>query len=159
MGTGSPSEGRHWELCSTKLHNSIVNVLSGAIAACDTLNDETDGDRLVEELKKRVEDHWEAYRFDSYIAEAAARLGFSGLGTVAFRSKHLEGLRRVVAISDGDARERLLTQHIEAKMIDLMADALPITAKELIDCLCLSQPEQIATALILLRETTKKAAA
>lgn len=155
-GTSSPMVGRHWGMCCNKLHSSMLDVLNGATAACDALNDETDGARLVEDLRRRVETTWEAFRFDTYIAGTAARLGFDGLSVAAFRAKHLDNFRAIVESSDGEARDSLLTQYIETQMTDLMADALPTGIKQLVKELCLSQPERIVAALIVLRETQKR---
>lgn len=154
-GTGTPSSIEHWKSCCTVLHSNILHILDGATAACDALDDETDGLRLVDELKSRIENRWEAYRFDAYVLEAAGRLGFKGLGTVDFRSRNLDGLQRIVESSEPSARKRLLTQHIESKMTELMGDALPATASELAETLSLSGPEKVAAALIILKEANR----
>ena len=154
-GTATPSSSQHWKSCCTTLHGSILNVLDGATAACDALDDEVDGIRLVDELKTRIENRWEAYRFDQYVSEAAQRLGYDGLGTVDFRSRNLDALRRVVEISDPSTRERLVTQHIESRMTELMGDALPVTTSELVKTLSLSGPDRVAAALIILKEINR----
>lgn len=152
---GTPSTPQHWESCCNSLYVGILDVLHGATAACDALDDETDGDRLVDDLKSRIDNQWEAFRFDSYVTDAAARLGYVGLDIVKFRSRHLDEWRRVVQNSDFAARDRLLTQHVEANMADLMANALPNTAMELASSFCLQGPERVAAALILLREAQR----
>lgn len=151
--TGTPSLSEHWAECCRQLHAELIDTLRGAIAACDALDDDVDGPRLVDDLRKRVEQHWEAHLFDSYINDSVSRLGYRGLDAVAFRKRNLDALRKVVQASEGAARTRLLTQRIEAGLLDLMAKALPVTSAEVMEKLHLGGATQVAAALLLLCKT------
>lgn len=150
-GVGTPASSTQWQACFSGLCTDLSALLSGAIAGCDALDSEDDGPRLVEELKKRLQRNWDAYRFDSYVEGAKKKLGYGGIDTVIFRQRHLESWRKIVAIAEDGSIDRLLALRIEADMLELMADALPITAQELLEKARFTEPGQLVTAMLLLR--------
>ena len=152
-GRGTPGADHYGDCCSY-LAGRLHETLNGAIEACDLLDDPVDGPRLVAELEKRINLHWEAYRFDPLVAECAARLGNPGLDLLAFRSRHLDRWRQVLSEADENERERVLEQRIEADLLKAIGDALPRTIREKLQRIAASADATVA-ALLLLREARR----
>ncbi|SEK73205.1 hypothetical protein SAMN05444354_102192 [Stigmatella aurantiaca] len=151
-GTGTPHSPVHWEACFNQLSGDVLAVLTGAISACDALDSEIDGPRLVESLQLRLNRNWEAFRFDAYVHKAMTQLGFQGIDVVSFRKRHLDSWRKLVATTEDFAIERLLTCRIESDVLALMADALPVNAQELLVNLGLKTPIDVAAAMLIIRQ-------
>jgi hypothetical protein len=150
-GVGTPRD-EHYEACCTKLAEGLRIAMEGAIDACDALDDTTDGPRLVDDLKGRVDLSWEAHRFDPIVAECASRLGNPGLDLLAFRSQHLNHWRQTLVAAAEQDRERALILRIEAALLSAIADTLPLTASEASEKLAIAGPSAIVAALLLLRD-------
>jgi hypothetical protein len=130
---------------------AAVDVVQKALSACDALGAPEDGPRLLEELKRRVQRDWEAYRFDPIVVEAAARLGFDGLDVVGFRGRHLDSWRKVVAVADDGAIQPLLERRIEKDLLDLMGGALPLSAREFLERVPQWTPAELGALMLALR--------
>jgi hypothetical protein len=154
-GTAIPIHAEQWRACFHRLCEDLAGLLLGAIAACDALDSQDDGPRLVEELKKRLDRNWDAYLFDGYVSRACDRLGYSGLDVVAFRQRNLDQWRRVVAVAEDGAIERLIQMRVEASLLDLMAHSLPAEAATILSNLDLDTPSQVATAMLIIRNRGK----
>jgi hypothetical protein len=150
-GTSSPSTDAEWQLCFQRLVAAAVDLVQKALSACEALSSSEDGPRLLEELGRRVERDWEAYRFDLVVADAATRLGFDGIDVFRFRARHLDSWRRVVAVADDGAIRDLLEQRIEKDLLDLMNGALPLPARELLGRLPDWQPAELAALMLAIR--------
>lgn len=155
-GVGTPVAPEHWDKCFTTLCKELAALLSGAVSACDCLASPEDGQMLVEDLKNRVNRKWDAYRFDVFVEEAVKRLGYSGIDVVAFRTRHLEEWRKVIADSAEDAASRLISLRIESDILQTMAEALPLTIRDLLYELYIPNTEQLSAALLLIRDQRKK---
>lgn len=153
-GRGTPNSASHYCDCCAYLADKLQEMLNGAIEACDLLDDPEDGPRLVTDLKGRIDLVWEAYRFDPFVEECAARLGNPGLDLLAIRSKHLEKWRSVLSQADENERERVLEQQIEADLLEAIGDALPQIIREDLQRVAASTDATVA-ALLLLRETRR----
>ena len=153
-GRGSPDSAAHYGDCCIYLAGRLQEALTGAIDACDLLDDPEDGPRLVADLRGRIDLSWEAHRFDPIVAECAARLGNLGLDLLAVRSKHLDKWRRVLAEADENERERVLKQRIEADLLEAIGDILPQTIRENLQRVAASADATVA-ALLLLREARR----
>ena len=153
-GRGSPDSAAHYGHCCACLAGRLQEALTGAIEACDLLDDPEDGPRLVADLKGRIDLVWEAHRFDPLVAECAARLGNPGLDLLAIRSKHLEKWRRVLSQADENERARVLEQRIESDLLEAIGDALPRTIRENLQRVAASADATVA-ALLLLREVRR----
>lgn len=155
-GTGTPATAVHWGKCFEQLCQDLSSLLTKAISACDALHSEYDGPRLIEELKGRLDRHWDAYQFDSYVENARTRLGYSGLDIVAFRTKHLDSWRKIVAISEDGAIDRQLNLRIESDLLNTMAYALPLTSQELLKQFKLYGAPEITVVMLIMRELRNK---
>ena len=153
-GRGSPDRAAHYGDCCIYLAGRLQEALTGAIDACDLLDDPEDGPRLVSDLKGRIDLAWEAHRFDPIVAECAARLGNPGLDLLVIRSKHLDKWRRVLSEADENERERVLEQRIEADLLEAIGDTLPRTIRENLQRVVESADATVA-ALLLLREARR----
>ena len=150
-GRGSPDSAAHYGDCCIYLAGRLQEALTGAIYACDLLDDPEDGPRLIADLRGRVDLVWEAHRFDPIVAECAARLGNPGLDLLEIRSKHLDKWRRVLSEADENERERVLEQRIESDLLEAIGDVLPRTIRENLQQVAASADATVA-ALLLLRE-------
>ena len=153
-GRGTPDNAAHYAACCDRLVGRLREVLTGAIEACDLLDDPEDGPRLVADLKDRIDLGWEAHRFDPIVEKCAARLGNPGLDLLAIRSRHLEKWRDVLAQADENERERVLEQRIEADLLQAIGDALPQIIRENLQRVAASTDATVA-ALLLLREARR----
>ncbi len=150
-GVGTPASPEQWQACFSGLCTELTILLNAAIRACDSLDSRDDGARLTQELNKRLQRNWDAYRFDSYVETAKRRLGYGGLNTVVFRQRHLDNWRKIVAIAEDGAIDRLLALRIEADLLLLMGDALPVTTSEILEKARFTDPAQLGAAMMLMR--------
>ena len=153
-GRGTPDSVAHYGDCCAYLASRLQETLSGAIEACDLLDDPEDGPRLVADLKGRIDLVWEAHRFDPIVAKCAARLGNPGLDLLAIRSRHLEKWRDVLAQADENERERVLEQRIESDLLQVIGDALPLIIRENLQRVAANIHATVA-ALLLLRDARR----
>lgn len=149
-GVGSPVSDNHWKTCFHTLLNELSNLLGCAIQACDLLHDPTDGPRLVAELQQRLDREWPGHAFDSYVDQAAKRFGYA-LDPVKVRGARLTEWRKVLAAAHEDKIEQVITQRIEADVLDLMCNALPLPAEEIVQLLRYDDKTVLAAALLALR--------
>ncbi|MDC0740977.1 hypothetical protein [Polyangium mundeleinium] len=150
-GKSVPEEPNEWKACFDALSKDVDLVLRNAIAACEALDSAEDGPRLISELSRRLDRNWDGYRFDEYVVGAAKRLGYDRIDVVQFRNRHLDKWRKVVAAADDGCAERLVTQRIEADMLDMMSRALPAPSSEIIDKLQLKTPLELTVLMLALR--------
>ncbi len=149
-GVGTPTSADHWNKCFSALENDLHAVLSNAINACDSFETPS-GPALIASFKDRLNRSWDAYRFDTYAQEASEKLNYTGLDVVSFRTANLEKWRKVVELSTDAHIIRNLNLRIESDLIELMANALPITISELEALLNFKDRNALASALIFLR--------
>lgn len=149
-GVGSPVSDGHWKACFDALRRELSDILARAIQACDQLDDPTDGERLVEELQLRLDREWPGHRFDPYVERAIEKFGY-GLNPVEVRSSRIAEWRKVLAAAREDEIERVMTQRIEADVLDYMCHALPASAEEVARLLRYDDKAALAAALLALR--------
>ena len=154
-GTSAPKSQDDWRACFLHLTGDMNNLLTKALDACETLADAEDGPPLLDELHKRLNRNWEAFRFDRYVVEAVNRLGFSGIDPVVFRKRHLELWRAVVASAQEDAIAGLLEQRIEKDLLDLMNDALPVRAREVLERVSVKDPKELGVLMLAFRARSR----
>jgi hypothetical protein len=148
---GTPSKPPEWNRCFKRLCFELHELIGGAILACEAFQSETDGPRLAADLGQRLDRNWEAYRFDKVVEAAAARLGYGGLDPVAFRTRHLDSWRKVVMIAQEAAIERLLELRVEADLLGAMNNALPTTAREVLQRIAPCSPAELAATMLVLK--------
>ena len=151
-GKGTPSTSQEWEKCFTTLCRELYELFAKATDACDAFITATDGPSLIEQLRKRIDRKWEAYRFDQYVQDAAYRLGYSGLNAVSIRQRHLDQWRKVVAAADDQSIERLLTLAVEASLVEFMSGALPLTSLEILQQIKCDDPIKLAAVMLILKQ-------
>lgn len=149
-GVGSPVSDSHWKACFDTLLKELSNLLALAIQACDQLHDPTDGKRLVAELQHRLDREWPGHRFDRYVDQAVEKFGY-GLDAVKVRGSRLAEWRKVLAAAQEDKIEHVITQRIEADVLDFMCNALPLPAEEIAQLLRYDDKTALAAALLALR--------
>lgn len=150
----APGSAGQYADCCDHLAGRLQEVLVGAIAACDLLDDPVDGPRLIADLRERIDLMWDAHRFDPIVAECAARLGSPGIDLLAIRSRHLDRWRKVLSEAEETERERVLEQRIEADLLEAIGDALPQTVRENLRRVAASAEATVA-GLLLLRESRR----
>ncbi|MBB2775744.1 UNVERIFIED_ORG: hypothetical protein HNP28_001032 [Comamonas terrigena] len=149
-GVGSPVTDSHWKACFAALLKELSDLLALAIHACDQLIDPTDGERLVAELQLRLDRDWPGHRFDHYVDRAVEKFGYA-LNPVNVRGLHLAAWRKVLAAAREDQIEQVMTQRIEADVLECMCHALPAPADEVVQLLCYEDKAALAAALLVLR--------
>lgn len=152
-GVGTPSKASHWQACFEKLCTELLEMLGNAIAACDSFENVLDRQRLLDELKTRLDRNWPAFRFDNYVVATAAKLSYAGIDVVKFRSDRLTAWRNVVATSTASDIERNLNLRIESDLLSLMGYALPITSEEFSNLLSPIKPDALISILLTLKTT------
>ncbi|MET3916105.1 hypothetical protein ABID97_002887 [Variovorax sp. OAS795] len=156
-GVGSPVSDSHWKSCFDALLKELSDLLALAIRACDLLIDPTDGERLVVELQLRLDREWPGHRFDRYVDRAVEKFGY-GLNPVEVRGSRLAEWRKVLAAAREDEIEQVMTQRIEADVLDYMCHALPVSADEIAQLLRYDDKAALAAALLALRAAGPEAA-
>ena len=153
-GRGTPDGDSHYGACCEYLVSRLQNVLNGAIAACDLLDDPEDGPRLVSDLRGRIDLAWEACRFDPIVRKCVVRMGNPGINVPKFRSAHLDKWRGVLSKADANQREHVLEQQIEADILELIGNQLPQSVRENL-WLISTNPQATTAALLLLQEVQR----
>lgn len=151
-GVGTPREPAHWSVCFAALCDELQSVLSSAISACDSFENPEDRSRLVEALKERLARDWEGYRFDSIAEDVFAVLGYTGLAATALRGLKLSEWRTVVATSLEDHIQRNVRLRIEADVLKLMGEGLPLTAKEVAEITSTYSAAELVPLMVALKE-------
>lgn len=149
-GVGSPVSISHWKACFDALRKELSDLLALAIQACDQLSDPTDGKRLVAELQLRWDREWPGHHFDRYVDRAVEKFGY-GLKAVEVRGLRLAEWRKVLAAAREDEIDQVMTQRIEADVLDFMCHALPLSAEEIAQLLRYDDKAALAAALLALR--------
>ncbi|MBB1592551.1 hypothetical protein [Achromobacter sp. UMC46] len=149
-GAGTPVSPSQWKACFDALLIELSELLTLAIRTCDQLSDPIDGEQLVAQLQFRLDREWPAYKFDPYVERAVEKFGY-GLDPVALRSTRLTQWRKVVAAAQQDEIERVLTQRIEADVLEYMCNALPAPTEEIAELLQYTDKAALAAALLTLR--------
>lgn len=140
----------HWKQCFLALTNEMCEFLQRALASCAVLEDPTDGPHNVLELRRRLSKNWDAYQFDRYVEEAAARLGLDNVDIVGFRTRHLNQWRKVVELAEDGNTARLLTLRVETDLVKWFGETLPLTATEVLEHIPL-EPRALCALLLVLR--------
>jgi hypothetical protein len=156
-GVGTPVSNSHWKACFDALLKELSDLLALATRACDQLVDPTDGKRLVAELQLRLDREWPGHHFDRYVDRAVEKFGY-GLKPVEVRGTRLTEWRRVLAAAREDEIDQVMTQRIEADVLDYMCHALPVSADEIAQLLCYDDKAALAAALLALRAARPDAA-
>lgn len=149
-GVGSPVSISHWNACFDALRKELSDLLALAIQACDQLSDPTDGKRLVAELQLRWDREWPGHHFDRYVDRAVEKFGY-GLKAVEVRGLRLAEWRKVLAAAREDEIDQVMTQRIEADVLDFMCHALPLSAEKIAQLLRYDDKAALAAALLALR--------
>lgn len=144
-GTKNPKVSSQWESCFTKLCDEIYNVVSNATAACDSIDE-----LVLEELRKRINRDWAAFKFDEIVQEVANNLGYSGIEAVAFRNNYLQDWRRVVQMSEESQIEKNLQLRMQADLLKTMNGAIPLTAPEISQLLQITDKNILVNTIITL---------
>lgn len=150
-GVGTPASPNHWGQCCAKLCSELKDLMDNAVSACDAFEGEEDKQRLIDELLVRLNSDWAAHRFDRYVEAACVRIGYKDLDLVKLRTNCLPQWRKVVATSWPDGVERNLQIRIEADLVALMGNGLPLTGDELSTLLITDDSEALVAAMLTLR--------
>ena len=153
-GRGTPDSNDHYGDCCVYLADRIREALTGAIEACDLLDDSVDGPRLLDDFRSRIDLDWEAHRFDPLVARCADRLGNPGIDLLTLRSRRLDKWRSVLSTAEEQERERVLEQRIEADILEAIGDVLPRTVQDNLQRIAANTDVTVAI-LLLLREARR----
>jgi len=155
--SGSPQTDAQWRACSNRLREELASSIDAAIFACDFLATDSDGTRLIDDLKRRLERDWPAHAFDRFVDNACRRLGYPEIEVSKFRARHLDAWRKVVESAKDGEIEPLLQRRIEADLIALMGQALPFASQDLGSMLRGVAPAALASAMLVVMKTAQAA--
>lgn len=153
---GTPTSAEHWEVCFSKLASDLNSLLENSIRACDAFELNDDKDRLILALKSQLDRKWEAYKFDTFVKKSLGQLGYDGIDIVDFRNANLDQWRKIVDTSTEESIQNNLTLRVEADILKLMGNALPISAEELQQLSQFTETESLTGALLMLRNVDPK---
>ena len=149
-----PPDGRYgWEHCFEALCDAVTSVVShcqGAVTIVLTGPD--DIDRIIADLRNRLNLDWPASTFDAILNESAVRMGRK-IDAPAFRGTRLDQWRKFLAtVPAEDDPEKEVSKLIERDLLDHFGSMLTISSEDLIRDLHLEQGPQVEHALRFARE-------
>ena len=150
-GADPPINREGWQQCFGKLCTEVNTIILHCRNSISTLANPDDGDRVVADLKRRLDLDWPAYKFDSLVEDAATKFGRT-VNSVEFRKPRLETWREFLrTVPAGDDPEELLIRLIERDVLDHFGSLLPISASDVINALGLNPGLEVDYALIYAR--------
>ena len=137
-----------WENCFEALCEVVTAVVAhckGAVAVALTGPD--DGDRIVADLRNRLDLDWPAWKFDSILNESAIRIGRK-IDAPAFRRFRLDHWRKFLAtLPSEDDPMTEVSKLIESDLLDHFGSMLTISSEDLVRDLELEPGPQVEHAL------------
>ena len=148
-GGAYPPDGcAGWQNCFETLCEVVTSVVAhckGAVAVALTGPD--DGDRIVADLRNRLDLDWPAWKFDAILNESAIRMGRK-IDAPAFRRSRLDQWRKFLAtIPSEDDPETEVSKLIERDLLDHFGSMLTISSEDLTRDLDLEPGSQVEHAL------------
>lgn len=154
VGGTYPPEGRDgWKLCFEALCDVVASVVSHCQAAVATiLTGPDDVDRIIADLRNRLNLNWPAWKFDAILNESALRMG-RRIDAPTFRGTRLDYWRRFLAtVPAEDDPEREVSKLIERDLLDHFGSMLTISSEDLVRDLHLEPGPHVEHALRFARE-------
>ena len=151
-GAYPPNRSAGWQNCFDALCEVVKTVVEhckGAVAVALTAPD--DGDRIVTDLRNRLDLNWPAWKFDAILNESAIRMGRK-IDAPEFRGFRLDRWRTFLAtISSEDDPEAEVSKLIERDLLDHFGSMLTISSEDLVRDLDFEPGPQVEDALIFAR--------
>ena len=156
-GACPPESGEDWTACCQDLCGHVVELVGQCKSAMDVaLSAEDGGVSVVDDLRRRIERVWPAYRFDEIIEDVGTRLGIR-VDSRKFRESRLARWRDYVdAIPEGDDLERHVVRLIERELLDYGVDVLPIDGRDVMEVLGLEPGREVGDVLREARELWRR---
>ena len=147
-GTNPPNDIDGWRSCFECLCTEIYAIVAHCRSAVEfVLAESKDGGKVVDDLRRRLDRNWPAYRFDAMASDAATRIG-QKLDVPKFRQTRLVKWREYVeTIPVGDDPEALVVRLIERDVLDHFGSVLPINGNDVMLALDLSPGPEVGDAL------------
>lgn len=148
-GNSPPNNYDGWSACFVSLCSEVHTVVKHCRCALEmALASSDDGEQILEDLKRRLDRNWPAYRFDALVKDAVIRIG-QNLDVPKFRQPRLVKWREYLeTIPVGDDPEASLVRLIERDVLDHFGVVLPIDGNDVMRCLDLAPGPKVGEALI-----------
>ena len=147
-GTSPPRDTDGWRRCFEVLCAEVYIVLTHCTSAVEhALADTENGEKILHDLRRRLDRNWPANRFDELVIDAVTRIG-QKLQVTRFRQARIAKWREFLeAIPDGDDPEALVVRLIERDVLDHFGSVLPIDGNDVIVTLGLAPGPEVGQAL------------
>ncbi|MCW0448717.1 hypothetical protein NB706_001551 [Xanthomonas sacchari] len=150
-GTELPVSDSQFETCCQTLALEMKETLDAACKASGLLNHPEDGPRLVATLQERINNKWEAYRFDEAIAAAAERLCIIDVDAKVIRNARLKSFQDAVQFTKLEGRPAAVARVAESALLDLLAESLPWSLERFAAMFKFESAEQLHAMLLIIR--------
>ncbi len=147
-GSSPPKDIAGWSRSFESLCIDVHAIVAHCKAAFEcALSSPEDEPTIVDDLNRRVDRSWPAYRFDELVSDAVMRIG-QKLDVPTFRQSRLSKWRNYLqTIAEGDEPETQIVRFIERDVLDYFESVLPIDGKDVMAELGLSPGPAVGRAL------------
>lgn len=152
-GAYPPDSEEGWRRCFVCLCAEVHEILVHCRSAIDLVLAEPEDDaRVIEDLRRRLDRNWPAYRFDELVRDAVTRMG-QELDVPQFRQGRLAKWREYLStIPASDDPEALIVRLVERDVLDHFESVLPINGNDVMASLNLSPGPEVRVALNTARQ-------
>jgi hypothetical protein len=154
-GANPPNNDGCWRKCCQALCAEVGAIVAHCQdAVTNVLTAADDGQSAIDDLRRRIERVWPAYKFDELVGDAATRLGLGvRIDVPKFRGTRLGKWRGLLeSLAEGDNLEAQVIRLIERDLLDYVADVLPIDGRDVMSALALDPGPAVARVLHRARE-------
>lgn len=147
-GANPPNDAVCWRACFERLCDMVGLIVARCKSALEmALADAESREEVIDDLRRRLDRNWPAYKFDEIVGDAATRIG-QRLDVPKFRQTRLAAWRDFMdAIPEGDDPESHVTRLIERDVLDYFESALPIDGRDVMNVLGLHPGPEVGEAL------------
>ena len=147
-GANPPNDAICWRACFESLCDAVGTVLAHCKSALETALSDADAmEETIDDLRRRLDRNWSAYKFDQIVGDVALRIG-QRLDARKFRDRRLSAWREFLeTIPEGDDPEGQITRLIERDVLDHFESTLPIDGRDAMDVLALDPGPEVGDAL------------
>ena len=147
-GTSPPSDIDGWRRCFESLCAEIYALVAHCRSAVEfVIAEPEDGEKVIDDLRRRLNRNWPAYRFDELANDAVIRIG-QKLDVPKFRRARLAKWKEYLeTIPESDDPEVLVVRLIERDVLDHFGSVLPIDGNDVMSALDLAPGPEVGEAL------------
>ena len=151
-GSSPPSSIEGWGTCFASLCADVCSIVRHCKGALESvLSTPEDKATTIDDLKRRVDRNWPAYKFDEVLTDAVTRIGQT-LNVPNFRQNRLAKWRAYLeAIPENDDPHALIVRFIERDVLDHFEAVLPIDGNDIMAALNLHPGPAVGHAFEIAR--------